>query len=108
MKTSRLTVLLDPVDKRALESRAAAMSVSTSELVRRAVEIYDPDIDPKALRELADEITAAARRIDAKIADVAGLIERIGQLPERRDAWRAEARAELARGGADWPFDELG
>ena len=62
MKTERLTILLTAAEKAELSSRADAMGISASELVRLAVRHYDPEVDEQELRELVDELAAATRQ----------------------------------------------
>jgi predicted nucleic acid-binding Zn-ribbon protein len=59
---SRLVVMMRPSEKKRLETRAKALKLSPSELVRRAAESYD-DIDPNdpALAALVKELEAAVK-----------------------------------------------
>ena len=43
MKTDRLTLLISPADKAAINGRAESLGISVSELVRNAALAYDPD-----------------------------------------------------------------
>jgi hypothetical protein len=104
MRTARLTVLLEPDAKAAIEARAAALKLSASELVRRAVDLYDPAADPEALQAVADELAGAVARIEDKLEALDALYARVDRLPERREALRAEARAALAADNAVWPI----
>ena len=77
--TSRLVVMMTPADKVAIEQRARALDLTTSELVRRAAQSYDETVTPDQeamLETLADELEAAVvsvRRFDLRTqGDVAG------------------------------------
>lgn len=76
MKTDRLTLLISPADKAAINARAEALGISVSELIRRAVIDYAPE-DAAAREELEallPEAEAAtgriAERLDRTIAKV--------------------------------------
>jgi hypothetical protein len=71
MKTERMVLLVTPEEKNLINERAAAMNVSASEFVRRAVELFDPD-DVAALAELEamlPELEAMAERIEREKAE---------------------------------------
>ncbi len=58
MKTERLQVLIEAVQRERLESAAAARGVSVAHLVRTAIDVvYPPDIDRRAAA--ADAVLAA-------------------------------------------------
>ncbi len=83
--TSRLVVMMTPGDKKAIEARARALDLSTSELVRRAAASYEEQVTPeeaRMLEMLADEFETAVadirqtlretnERIDAHFAEMA-------------------------------------
>ena len=104
MKTARLTVLLDPAEKRTLEARAAALSLSTSELVRRAVDVYEPDADTGALGLVAAEFAAAVARVEAKLDALERRLEREALTAADRAEVVASVRREAASEGTRWPF----
>lgn len=65
MKTHRLTLLIDPAEKKRIGAQAAALGVSASEFVRKAASMLDAD-DIAALegiRSLLPEFEAAIGRI---------------------------------------------
>ncbi|WP_164847386.1 plasmid mobilization protein [Sphingobium algorifonticola] len=67
MKTDRLTLLISPSDKAAINARADVLGISVSELVRRAALDYDPD-EAAARAELdvlLPQVTAAVARMHA-------------------------------------------
>lgn len=71
MKTERMVLLVAPDEKMLINERAAAMGVSASEFVRRAVELFDPE-DVAAIAELETllpELTAMADRLEAEKAE---------------------------------------
>jgi hypothetical protein len=68
--TSRLVVMMTPAEKQAIESRAQALDLTPSELVRRAAQTYQPSGEADALDILAEELGKAvtAMRKDMKSA----------------------------------------
>ncbi len=74
MKTERMTVLVTREQKAAILARANSLGVSAGEMVRRAVETYQPSTpgakeDEVVLNALADELFAAARSARAALVD---------------------------------------
>jgi hypothetical protein len=66
MKTARMTVLVTPDQKATILNRAERLGLSAGEMLRRAVESYQPSAansaeDEAVLNALADELFAAAR-----------------------------------------------
>jgi hypothetical protein len=73
MKTDRLTLLISPSDKAAINARAEQLGISVSELVRKAALDYDPD-EADARRELEallPHVTAAVGRMHATFDRIA-------------------------------------
>jgi hypothetical protein len=105
MKSARINLLLSPEEKALVESRAHRAGLTTSELVRRAIMAFDPDVDMEELEILARELALATDRMDRKLTEtleaVAGMR---GQLADT-DRMKAEARADLEASGEVWPFD---
>lgn len=67
---ARLVVMMRPSEKAAIERRARALDLSTSELVRRAAQAYDESLTPEqeaALGSLANELEAAVRSMRADL-----------------------------------------
>ena len=60
MRTARVTVLMEPDEKRALTNRAGRLGISTGELLRLAAERFDDD-------ELEAELEAATRELEDAI-----------------------------------------
>jgi hypothetical protein len=74
MKTERMTVLLTREQKAAILARASSLGMSTGEMVRRAVETYQPASsgaleDEVVLNALADELFTAAKSARAALVD---------------------------------------
>jgi len=67
MRTERLTVLMKPEDKRALEARAAERGVSSGEYVRLAVDRY-AEVDPDEEAQLA-ALVAEANKVIPLMSD---------------------------------------
>ncbi len=67
MKTDRLTLMVSPSDKAAINARASALGISVSELVRKASLDYDPgeEVAKAELVALLPEVDAAIERIHA-------------------------------------------
>ena len=67
---ARLVVMMRPSEKAAIERRARALDLSTSELVRRAASSYNESLSPdqeEALGALADELEAAVKSMRADL-----------------------------------------
>ena len=72
MKTERMTILVTPKQKAAINTQAHNLGVSAGEMVRRAVETYHPSKNGVAgeediLNKLADELFAAAKTARAAL-----------------------------------------
>jgi hypothetical protein len=99
MKTDRLTLLISPADKAAINARAETLGVSVSELVRRAALDYDPDeaAARAELEALLPQVTASV----ARIHDIFDQIEansaqhREEMAYQRSDEYRAKLQAEI-------------
>jgi hypothetical protein len=73
MKTDRLTLLISPADKAAINARAETLGLSVSELIRRAALDYDPE-EAEARRELETllpQVSAAVGRMHATFDRIA-------------------------------------
>ena len=85
MKTERITILATPTFKAAISKRAQALRIPTSELVRRAVESYDPDHDEESLNLLVEELEQATKKTEKKLDEaLAELTETLEILQSRR------------------------
>ncbi len=103
-KTIRINLLVSPQEKADLDARAKRAKLTTSELVRRAVAAYDPEVDMDALQTLAQELAAVVERTEKKLDDnLAAIAELRGKLADEA-ALKAAARAELEAKGQVWPF----
>ncbi len=70
MKTERMTILVTPAEKAAIAGRAKQLNISAGEVIRRAVEVYQPADDSEAiLSGLADELQKAAREARRAMTD---------------------------------------
>jgi predicted DNA-binding protein len=86
MKTERMTFLLTPEVKATITSLAGRMNIPTSELVRRAIDAYDPELDDAVLSALADELQSATKATDRTLDEaLASVKDTLAHLRERRD-----------------------
>lgn len=89
LATERVTVLMTPGEKSALESKAREAGVSTGEFVRRSVESFDPEAaeDLIQLAALAAELDRSNREASAALDRALASIEATrAQLDRRSDA----------------------
>jgi hypothetical protein len=88
MRSERLTILLTPATKAAIEARARALGITSSELARRAVEAYDPSRNDEALQILADELAVVVEqteaKVDAALAELQAMREYFGKVDRGR------------------------
>ena len=75
MKTERMTFLLAPEVKATITSLAETMKIPTSELVRRAIDAYDPEQDEAVLSALADELETATKATDLALDDALAAVK---------------------------------
>lgn len=104
MKTDRMTLLMRREEKAELAARAGTMGISASELVRRAVQAYDPDNDLDELKALSEALADAVGRMESKLDATFEKIAAYEKALADRDGLRAAARAELEASGVVWPF----
>lgn len=95
--TERVTVLFEPAEKRALQSRAAAAQLSMGEFIKRAVARDDASPTPDQRDELeavAGQLEEAAQRMAAKLD---GVIARVVATldPAREAEQRRRIEAEV-------------
>jgi hypothetical protein len=100
-----MTLLMNPDEKAELAARANVLGISASELVRRAVQSYDPDDDMDELKALADELAGAAGRMEKKLDATLAKVAAYERALADKDGLKAAARAELEASGISWPFD---
>lgn len=104
MKTDRMTLLVTPDEKAELAARANALGISASELVRRALDSYDPDLDEAAVQELADELAQAAARMEKKLDDCLATVAATRKTLADKEGLKAAAQADVEAAGDVWPF----
>ncbi len=85
--TSRIVVQATPAEKRAITTKAKALGLPISELMRRGATAYTADDSQAELATLADAAKAAADRscsaIDDSIAFIAASNARIAKMERR-------------------------
>jgi hypothetical protein len=90
MQTARVTVLMTPDRKTALEQRAAKMGVSSGEYIRLAVDNFD-ESEPTE-----DELAALVGEVNRAIPEIRASLDRSS---ERLEAAHAEIDAFLRQVG---------
>lgn len=95
MKTDRLTLLINPGDKAAINARAEVLGISVSELIRRAVNDYAP------------EDAAAREELEALLPEAEAATDRIADSLERTIAKVEEAERRWAHYASDEYRDEV-
>jgi hypothetical protein len=96
--TARVTILMDPAEKRALETRAKRENVSLGELIRRAALAPKQDEDA-ALRAAVDMLRKSNATAKAAL-DLA-----LSNIDAREKAWPERERKAVAKGralAAEW------
>ena len=97
MKTDRLTLLISPADKAAINARAEALGVSVSELVRRAALNFDPR-EAAAKAELEALLPELEGTIDRILATLDRMVAKADAHEARMDHFRSpEYREEMRR-----------
>ena len=75
MKSERMTLMVSPEDKAAMSKKAESLGVTVSELIRRAVRVYDPEFEgtdfAALVAELGHVVDASDARLDASLAKLA-------------------------------------
>jgi hypothetical protein len=104
MRSERVNLLVTPEEKAAIERRAAACNLSTSELVRRAVASYDPEFDESELQALADELSSVVAATEESLDAALRKFDALGAFLADKASLRQAARAELEAEGLEWPF----
>lgn len=83
MRTQRMTFVMTPEDKAEIMKRAAELEIPASELIRRAVDRYDPDYDEELLLHLAEELetstTETERLLDEALDAVGRTLARLAE-----------------------------
>lgn len=75
MKTERMTFLLTPEVKATITGLAEAMKIPTSELVRRAIDAYDPEQDEAVLSALADQLETATKATETALDEALATVK---------------------------------
>lgn len=104
MKTERMTFVMTPEDKAKITGRAAKMHIPASELIRRAVDSYDPDVEGDEIQMLAGELKAVVDATDRKLDTALSRLAAFEAYFAQRDDLRLQVRAEVATSGLKWPF----
>lgn len=104
MKSERINLLVTPEEKAAMEARAAALNLSTSEMVRRAVASYDTVSDEAEFQALADELRAVATATENALDTALAQLDMLEVSLADKESLRRAARAELEAEGVVWPF----
>lgn len=65
--TERVPVLMTPVEKKRIVSRAKKAGQTTGEYMRRAAEVYRPEDDDKALEAMINEMNKATENAEKAI-----------------------------------------
>ena len=89
----------------AIEAQAAALNLSTSEMVRRAVAAYDPEFDESELQVLADELSLVVTATEEGLDTALRKLDELGAFLADKASLRRAARAELEADGFVWPFE---
>lgn len=109
--TARMILQVDPAEKARWTAEAKKAGISTSEFVRRAAAVHDPELvvtpeEAEALRAMTAEVDAAiarmAENLSAMSADLAEFHD-----PDLLEKSRARARAELDASGERLDLDKL-
>ncbi len=105
MKSERVNLLVTPEEKLAIEARAAALNISTSEMVRRAIASYDPEFDGSELQVLADELSSVVAATEKSLDTALKQFDALGAFLADKVSLRRAALAELEADGVVWPFE---
>ena len=105
MKSERVNLLVSPEEKAAIEARAAALNLSTSEMVRRAVASYDPEFDESELQVVADELSSVVSATEESLDTALRQLDVLGAFLADKTSLRRAVRAELEADGVVWPFE---
>jgi hypothetical protein len=105
MRSERVNLLLTSEEKAAIEARAAALNLSTSEMVRRAIASYDPEFDEPALQALADELSLVVAATEESLDTALRQFDELEAFLADKASLKRAARAELEVDGVVWPFE---
>ena len=74
--TERMTFVTTPDVKASIMRRAERLAIPASELIRRAVDQYDPDQDNELLTQLAEELEASTAETERKLDEALEAVRR--------------------------------
>ena len=89
--TERVPVLMTPVEKKNIVSRAKKAGITTGEYMRRAAESYRPTDDDKALEAMIDEMNKATTNAEKAIDD---MLTFVAESNKRISNMEAEAKSK--------------
>jgi len=97
MKTERMTLLISPADKAAIQARAEGLGMSVSELVRTAALEFDPD-EAEVRSAIATLLPEAIAAMDRMIATFDRMLAN-GEAHERKMDWMRspEGREQISQ-----------
>lgn len=90
--TERVPVLMTPVEKKRVVSKAKKMGLTTGEYMRRAAEGYRPADDDKALEAMIEEMNKATTSAEKAIDDALAFVEESNKRIAEMEA-KAKSRA---------------
>lgn len=91
MKSERLTILVTPQEKAAMTAKAAAMNVSTSEMLRLAFDAFEEPANQQLLAAMASQLERAVAGAHTRLDEANKTVE--GVLAELRENRAARAAA---------------
>ncbi|TDI46185.1 MAG: ribbon-helix-helix protein, CopG family [Acidobacteria bacterium] len=105
MRSERINLLVTPEEKAAIEAQAAALNLSTSDMMRRAVASYDPEFDESELQALADELSLVVAATEESLDTALRQFDALGAFLADKASLRRAARAAHEAEGVVWPFE---
>ena len=107
MKSERINLLVSVEEKIAIDARAEAANLTTSEFIRRAVTAYDESTSLDEVRVLAETLAAVVTRTDRKLTKNLEEIAILRKQMSERELLKQEFVKELASQPQAWPFQSL-
>ncbi len=105
MRSEHINLLVTPEEKAAIAAQAAALNLSTSDMMRRAVASYDPEFDESELQALADELSLVVAATEESLDSALREFDALRAFLANKASLRQAARAELEADGVVWPFE---
>lgn len=101
-RVHRLVVLVNDDEKAHIKARAQAVSMSVSDYLRTAGELFElpTEAEKQMLKELVQTLTEANAKSDATLARLEETAAAAAAFDE--DAYREKVRAELLASEIDW------